>query len=168
MAWSSAAAPGSGFVLFRACPPEGNGTSPPTEGGSPGAWRRPPAPAGLRQSGRLVEPRTYVMLSTAMEQERLLIAQRLLSQIERRHGLPHPIQRELHPVIMDRFLAVYLPEAREGEPVPQALEYAFAPRLIDALDLLRDVVSESDDGCGAALYVHDLDTSVIADTREPH
>jgi hypothetical protein len=108
------------------------------------------------------------MLSTAMEQERLLIAQRLLSEIERRHGLPHPAQRELHPVIMDRFLAVYLPEAREGEPVPQALEYAFAPRLTDALDLLRDVVTESDDGCGAALYVHDLDTGVTADSREPH
>jgi hypothetical protein len=124
--------------------------------------------AGPRQSDRLVAPRTYVMLSTAMEQERLLIAQRLLSEIERRHGLPHPIQRELHPVIMDRFLAVYLPESREGEPVPQALEYAFAPRLTDALDLLRDVVSESDEGCGAALYVHDLDTGVTADTREPH
>jgi len=107
------------------------------------------------------------MLSTAMEHERLLIAQRLLSEIERRHGLPHPIQRELHPVIMDRFLAVYLPEAREGEPVPQALEYAFAPRLSDALDLLRDVVTESEDGCGAALYVHDLDTGVTSEAREP-
>jgi hypothetical protein len=108
------------------------------------------------------------MLSTAIEQERLLIAQRLLSEIERRHGLPHPIQRELHPVIMDRFLAVYLPESREGEPVPQALEYAFAPTLLDSLNLLRDSVSESPDGCGAALYVHDLDTGVSADTREPH
>jgi hypothetical protein len=108
------------------------------------------------------------MLSTAHEQERLLIAGRLLSEIERRHGLPHPIQRELHPVIMDRFLAVFLPESREGEPVPQALEYAFAASLSDALHLLRDVVSESPDGRGAALYVHDLDTGVIADTREPH
>ena len=76
------------------------------------------------------------MLSATLEQERLLIAARLLSEIERRHGLPHPIQRELHPVIMDRFLCVYLPEAREGEPAPQALEYAFAPALVDALDLL--------------------------------
>ncbi len=108
------------------------------------------------------------MLSTAIEHERLLIAGRLLSEIERRHGLPHPIHRELHPVIMDRFLAVYLPETREGEPVPQALEYAFAPALTAALNLLRDVVSESADGCGAALYVHDLDTGVTADTREPH
>jgi hypothetical protein len=112
--------------------------------------------------------RTYVMLSNALEHERLLIAQRLLSEIERRHGLPHPIQRELHPVIMERFLAVFLPEAREGEPVPQALEYAFASTLTDALDLLRDVVSESSDGRGAALYVHDLDTGITADTREPH
>jgi hypothetical protein len=108
------------------------------------------------------------MQSTAIDQERLLIAQRLLSEIERRHGLPHPIQRELHPVIMDRFLAVYLPEAREGEPVPQALEYAFAPTLTDALDLLRESVSESPDGGGAALYVHDLDPGLIAETPAPH
>lgn len=108
------------------------------------------------------------MLSNALEQERLLLAERLLSEIERRHGLPHPVQRELHPVIMDRFLAAYLPETREGEPVPQALEYAFAPSLSDALALLRDVVSESNDGFGAALYVHDLDIGVIADIREPH
>ena len=108
------------------------------------------------------------MLSTAIEQERLLIAQRLLSGIERRHGLPHPIQRELHPVIMDRFLAVYLPEAREGEPAPQALEYAFAPTLTDALHLLRETISESPEGRGAALYVHDLDTGSTADAREPH
>ena len=72
------------------------------------------------------------MLSTALEQERLLLAGRLLSEIERRHGLPHPIQRELHPVIMDRFIAVYLPEPREGEPVPQTLEYAFAATLTAA------------------------------------
>ena len=32
--------------------------------------------------------------------------------------------------------------------------------MTDALDLLRDVVSESPDGRGAALYVHDLDTGV--------
>ncbi|MDQ3138812.1 MAG: hypothetical protein M3Q93_14645 [Gemmatimonadota bacterium] len=106
------------------------------------------------------------MLSTAIEQERLLIAQRLLSEIERRHGLPHPIQRELDPVIMDRFLAVYLPEAREGEPVPEALEYAFAPTMAGALDLLRDSLSESPDGRGAALYVHDLDTGVATDSRD--
>jgi hypothetical protein len=107
------------------------------------------------------------MQSTAIDQERLLIAERLLSEIERRHGLPHPVQRELHPVIMDRFLAVYLPEVREGEPVPQSLEYAFAPTLTDALDLLRESVSESPDGCGAALYVHDLDPGVFAETPEP-
>jgi hypothetical protein len=132
-----------------------------------GRWRRPFFHAGRRQPGRPVVLRTYVMLSTAIEQERLLIAERLLSEIERRHGLPHPIQRELHPVIMDRFLAVYLPEAREGEPVPQALEYAFAPTLTDALQLLRESVSESPDGRGAALYVHDLDIGSIADIREP-
>ena len=108
------------------------------------------------------------MLSAALEQERLLIAERLLTEIERRHGLPHPNNRELHPVIIDRFLAAYLPEAREGEPSPQALEFAFAPSLAESLDLLRDVVSESRDGRGSALYVHDLDTGVTADARELH
>lgn len=108
------------------------------------------------------------MLSAALEQERLLIAERLLTEIERRHGLPHPNHRELHPVIIDRFLAAYLPEAREGEPAPQALEFAFAPTLAESLDLLRDVVSESRDGRGSALYVHDLDTGVTADARELH
>jgi hypothetical protein len=108
------------------------------------------------------------MLSIALEQERLLIAERLLSEIERRHGLPHPNQRELHPVIMDRFLAVYLPETRDGTPVPQSIEYAFSGSLIGALGLLRDVVRESAEGTGAAIYVHDLDTGVTADTRELH
>ena len=108
------------------------------------------------------------MLSAALEQERLLLAARLLSEIERRHGLPHPINREIHPVIIDRFLAAYLPEAREGEPAPLALEYAFAPSLTDSLKLLQEVVSESADGRGAALYVHDLDTGVIDDTDALH
>ena len=108
------------------------------------------------------------MLSAALEQERLLIAERLLSEIERRHGLPHPLNASCTPSSWTGFSAVYLPEAREGEPSPQALEYAFAPAIVDALDLLRDVVSESPDGCGAALYVHDLDTGVSADTQERH
>lgn len=108
------------------------------------------------------------MLSDAIEQERLLIAERLLNEIERRHALPRPAQRELHPVIIDRFLAAYLPEAREGELAPLALEYAFAPSLTEALELLREVVSESPDGRGAALYIHDLDVGVTADTRDLH
>ncbi|HEY7479718.1 MAG TPA: hypothetical protein VH680_04325 [Gemmatimonadales bacterium] len=104
------------------------------------------------------------MLRVALDQERLLLAERLLTEIERRHGLPHPRKREIHPVIIDRFLAAYLPEAREGEPAPLALEYAFAPSLTDSLKLLQEVVSESADGRGAALYVHDLDTGVTADS----
>ena len=106
------------------------------------------------------------MLSAALEQERLLLAERLLTEIERRHGLPHPSNREIHPVITDRFLAAYLPEAREGEPAPLALEYAFAPSLTDALRLLRDVIQETADERGAAIYVHDLDTGVTADARQ--
>ncbi len=106
------------------------------------------------------------MLSAALEQERLLIAERLLNEIERRHGLPHPENRDLYPVIIERFLAAYLPEARDGELAPQALEYAFAPTLAESLDLLRDVVSESPDGRGSALYIHDLDIGVTVDTRK--
>jgi len=108
------------------------------------------------------------MLSAALEQERVLIAERLLSEIERRHGLPHPDHRELDPVIIDRFLAAYLPESREGELAPQALEYVFTATLTEALDLLRNAISESPGGRGAALYVHDLHTGVTADPQEIH
>ena len=108
------------------------------------------------------------MLSVSLEQERMLIAERLLTEIERRHGLPHPRQREIPPVIIERFLAAYLPGAVEGEPAPLALEYAFAPSLTDALRLLREVVQEPSDGRGAALYVHDLDTGVTADAEAVH
>ena len=106
------------------------------------------------------------MLPTALEQERLFIAERLLSEIERRHGLPHPRSREIHPVIIDRFLTVYLPEARDGEPAPRALEYAFTPALTEALDFLRGIVSEAPNGRGAAVYVHDLDTGTSTDGIE--
>ena len=108
------------------------------------------------------------MLPAALEQERLLIAERLLTEIERRHGLPHPIKRDIHHVITERFLAAYLPEARDGEPAPLALEYAFAPSLRDALRLLQEVVSETADGQGAALYIHDLDTGVTSDSSQLH
>ena len=98
------------------------------------------------------------MLPAAIEQERLFVAGRLLSEIERRHGLPHPANREIHPVIVERFLTVYLPETRDGEPAPSALEFAFSPTLGEALNLARGVVSETETGFGAALYIHDLDT----------
>ena len=96
------------------------------------------------------------------------MAERILTEIERRHGLPHPIKRDIHPVIIDRYLAAYLPEAREGEPAPLALEYAFAPSLKESLRLLQEVVSETADGQGAALYIHDLDTGVTADSPQLH
>src|SRR3954468_9613705 len=99
------------------------------------------------------------MLPAAIEQERLFVAERLLSEIERRHGLPHPANREIHPVIIDRFLTAYLPEIRDGEPAPSALEFAFSPSLTEALNLLRGIVSETETGFGAALYVYDLDTA---------
>src|SRR3954468_22496268 len=102
------------------------------------------------------------MLPAALEQERLFVAERLLSGIERRHGLPHPTQREIPPVIIDRFLTAYLPETRDGEPAPLALEYAFSRTLSEALELMREVVSETSSGFGSALYVHDLDTGLSA------
>ena len=102
--------------------------------------------------------RNYVMLPVALEQERLFVAERLLSEIERRHGLPHPANREIHPVIIERFLAAYLPETRDGEPAPLALEFAFSRSLTEALNFVRGVVRETDTGFGSALYVHDLDT----------
>jgi hypothetical protein len=98
------------------------------------------------------------MLPAAIEQERLFVAERLLSEIERRHGLPRSANRDIHPVIVDRFLAAYLPETRDGEPAPSALEFAFTPTLTEALNLMRGTVSESDTGVGAALYIYDLDT----------
>jgi len=98
------------------------------------------------------------MLPAAIEQERLFVAERLLSEIERRHGLPHPANREIHPVIVERFLTVYMPETRDGEPAPSTLEFAFSPTLTEALTLARNVVSETETGFGAALYIHDLDT----------
>jgi hypothetical protein len=104
----------------------------------------------------------YVMLPAVLEQERLFVAQRLISEIERRHGLPHPAKREIHPVIIDRFLTAYLPETRDGEPAPLALEYAFSPSMREALELMREVVTESSSGFGAALYVHDLDTGILS------
>jgi hypothetical protein len=103
----------------------------------------------------------YVMLPAAvLEQERLFVAERLLTEIERRHSLPHPVKREIHPVIIDRFLTAYLPETRDGEPASLALEYAFSRSLREALELMREVVSEAPSGCGAALYVYDLDTGI--------
>jgi hypothetical protein len=98
------------------------------------------------------------MLPAAIEQERLFVAERLLSEIERRHGLPHPANREVHPVIVDRFLTAYLPETRDGQRAPSALEFAFSPTLTEALNFARGVVSETGTGFGAALYIYDLDT----------
>lgn len=97
------------------------------------------------------------MVPAALEQERLLLADRLLSEIQRRHGLPHTHQLPLSPAIVDRFLAAYLPETRDGEPAPRAVEYAFTPTLSEAMTLLCNVVSESPRGRGCAVYVHDLD-----------
>ncbi len=160
---------GSVFLLYRIFPITPMVQTAPLIAGA--GRLAPPFPATRRpqpQCARHIELRKYVMLPVALEHERLLIAERLLTEIERRHGLPHPTQREIPHIIIDRFLAAYLPEAVEGEPAPLALEYAFAPSLTDALHLLRDVVRESSDGRGAAIYVHDLDTGVTADTRELH
>jgi hypothetical protein len=100
------------------------------------------------------------MLPAALEQERLFLAERLLSEIQRRHALPQSHQPPVSPALVDRFLAAYLPETRVGEPAPRAVEYAFTPTLDEAMTLLRDVVTESPGGWGAAVYIHDLDTGL--------
>ena len=100
------------------------------------------------------------MLPAALEQERLLLAERLLSEIQRRHALPQSHQLPVTLALVDRFLAAYLPETRVGEPAPCAVEYAFTPTLDEAMTLLRDVVTESPGGWGAAIYIHDLDTGL--------
>ena len=88
------------------------------------------------------------------------LAERLLSEIQRRHALPRSQQLPLSPFLVDRFLAAYLPEIREGEPAPRAVEYAFTPTVDEAMSLLRDVVTQSPGGWGTAIYIHDLDTGV--------
>src|SRR3954466_7209648 len=132
-----------------------------------GDWRRPLVHrAGDPPDVPATPVRNYVMLPAALEQERLFVAERLLSEIERRHGLPHPANRQIHPVIIERFLTAYLPETRDGEPAPSALEFAFSRSLTESLNLLRGIVSESDTGFGAALYIHDLDTSMAGAGRD--
>jgi hypothetical protein len=107
--------------------------------------------------------RIYVMLPAALEQERLLLAERLLLEIQRRHALPFSHQHSLSATIVDRFLAAYLPQTRAGEPAPRAIEYAFTASLDEAMTLLRDVVTESPGGWGSAIYIHDLDTGLASE-----
>lgn len=97
------------------------------------------------------------MPTVLIEQERLIVAERLLREIERRHGLPLSDHPDLQPAVIDRFLAAYLPETRDGEPAPNAIEYAFTPTFSEAVELLSRVVEETPGGWGAAAYVHDLD-----------
>jgi hypothetical protein len=40
------------------------------------------------------------------------------------------------------------------------VEFAFARSLTEALQVVQGVVSETDTGFGAALYIHDLDTGI--------
>ena len=98
------------------------------------------------------------MATIALEQERVFVAERILQEIERRHGLSASRHPDLQPPVVDRFLVAYIPETRDGEPAPDTVEYAFTPTLTEAVELLRRVVDESPDGWGAAAYVHDLDT----------
>lgn len=101
--------------------------------------------------------------SVALEQERLLLAERLLSEIERRHGLPHHTSDQLDSSAVERFLVAYLPETRDGEPVPQSLEFGFAPTIDDATGFLARVASHTADGWGSACYIHDLSTGTDED-----
>ena len=89
-----------------------------------------------------------------------LMSEAPLDHISGRFALPVIRSVMTVPVIVDRFVTAYLPETRDGEPAPLTLEYAFSPSLIEALDFLRGVVTESTTGCGAALYIYDLDTGI--------
>lgn len=115
-------------------------------------------PVGVRATRWPGRMRDYVMTTIALEQERLLVAERILHEIERRHGLPFSDHPDLQPAVIDRFLVAYLPETRDGEPAPNTVEYAFTNSISDAIELLRRVVDETPDGWGSAAYVHDLDT----------
>ena len=121
----------------------------------PSSRRRP----ATRRPGRM---RDYVMTTIALEHERLLVAERILHETERRHGLPYSDHPDLQPAVIDRFLVAYLPETRDGEPAPVTVEYAFTNSISDAIELLRRVVDETPDGWGSAAYVHDLDTGADA------
>jgi hypothetical protein len=105
--------------------------------------------------------------TVALEQERSMLAERLLRDIERRHGLLHPASAEINPTIADRYLVAYLPETHEGAPVPQTVEFAFTPTLQEAVRMLGRVVEETDHGWGSACYVYDLNTgSALAESEE--
>ncbi len=104
-----------------------------------------------------------MLTSTTIEQERRFIADRLLTEIERRHGLSHPATRDTLSSIIDRFLTAYLPESRDGELAPDALEYTCTSTMVEALDFLRGVVQESERGRGAAVYVYDLDIGIAGE-----
>lgn len=95
----------------------------------------------------------------AIEQERLLLAERLLHEIERRHALPHESRPPLDTSFVDRYLAAYLPPTHEGQPAPTAVEYAFTGSLTGALDLVHRAASRSPGGHGSAVYIHDLDVT---------
>ena len=120
-----------------------------------GVARSPLPPAVRRGWPRLM--RGYVMATVLIEQERLIVAERILHEIERRHGLPLSQHPDLQPAVIDRYLAAYLPETRDGEPAPNAIEYAFTATFSEAIELLGRVVDETPGGWGAAAYVHDLD-----------
>ena len=97
------------------------------------------------------------MATIDLELERLLGAERLLMEIERRHAFERSAHQSIDSSTVDRYLVAYVPQTQAGSPAPQAPEYAFTHSLAEAFDLLRRVLAESPDGSGAAVYVHDLD-----------
>ncbi|HXE56940.1 MAG TPA: hypothetical protein VNK43_02975 [Gemmatimonadales bacterium] len=95
--------------------------------------------------------------------ERFVLAERLLHEIERRHGLPHPVERDFGPEAVDRFLAVYVPESVTGSPAPREVQFTFTSSLREALDHLGRRVPQASVGSGAAVYVHDLEPEGVSD-----
>ena len=100
------------------------------------------------------------MTPVALEHERLTRADRLLQEIARRHAVPPSPAEHAATEQVQRFLAAYVPETRPGSAAVHEVEYAFTPSMSDAINLLDKVISESNDGEGAAAYVHDLDTGL--------
>jgi hypothetical protein len=97
------------------------------------------------------------MSLAALELDRQVRADRLVQEIVARHGLPpaHSIPR--HSGTTERFLIAYVPDVAGIAGTPHAVEYTFATSMLDAVEELRRVVTESPGGAGSAAYVHDLD-----------
>ncbi len=97
------------------------------------------------------------MSLVSLELDRQVRADRLVQEIAARHGLP-PAQSINHSAeVTDRFLVAYVPDVTGMPGTPHAVEFAFASSMLESIDALRNVATESSGGDGSAAYVYDLD-----------